>query len=748
MSSEAVVVDGGAGSAAARKPSFISAGDLWGGLAAMLVAFPSAIAFGVVIFTAVSPSLAGAGALAGAIGAAALGIVAPLVGRNRGFITTPCAPAAAVVSGVAAELAQANTPIPRILSLLALIAFTSALLQIAYGVMRTGRLIKFIPYQVANGYLSGVAVIIAAGQIPLLLGMKGAGVLDALVAPNHWKWPGIVVGAVTVVVMVLAPGLTKKVPAVVLALGAGIATYFGIAWFRPVMMELTGNPLIIGPIQHGGSLLSVISIRLHSLGGVSINDVALILGPALTLSVLLSIDTLKTGVVLDTLVRIRHDSNRELIGQGFANLTSFLTGGVPGSAATGPTLVNVTSGGKTVWSSVLEGIFVLVGFLAFGGLIAWIPIGALSGILLVVAWRMFDFRMFRLLVTPGARLDFVIILSVVIVSKAVGLIQAAFVGVLLAILIFIRNQIRTSVIVRKADLRELRSKRRRSPEENKLLDEHGDEALFVQLKGDLFFGTTDQLFVDLEKDLADRRFILLDLRRVESMDYTAAHLLTQMQEQLRERGGKLLFAGLPSTSPSRQDVADYLGKLGVLSAAPGEISMFDTRDAALEWMEEKILDAAGYQPVTGRPPMELREFHLMRLEDEDLMRDLERVIQKRSYKAGEMVFRTGEAGEEIFLVRKGRVHITLPLPGNKRHHLATMCRGDFFGEMSFLDKRDRSADAEAATPTELFVLGRTAFDEVARRNERFASAVYKQLARAIAQRLRVTDAELRSLEVR
>jgi sulfate permease, SulP family len=747
MSSEAVVVDGQP-AAAAGKPSFISAGDLWGGLAAMLVAFPSAIAFGVVIFTAASPSFAGAGALAGIVGAASLGIIAPLVSRNRGFITAPCAPAAAVMSGLAAELAQhGHTPVARLLSILALTALVSAVLQITYGIMRVGRLMKFIPYQVVNGYLSGVAVIIAAGQIPKLLGASaGSHLFESMIEPRLWKWPGIVVGVVTIAAMSLAPKLTKKVPAAIVGLASGIAAYFTIAAFDRSLLHVSGNPLIIGPIRTEGSVMDVISVRLQSLPAITFADLALIIGPALTLSVLLSIDTLKTGVVLDALTRSRHNSNRELIAQGIANVGSFLTGGVPGSGTMGPTLVNVTSGGRSMWSSVIEGLLVLGGFVAFGRLMAWVPIGALAGILLVVAWRMFDFKMFRLLFTPGARLDFAVIAAVVIVSEAVGLIQAAVVGVFLAILIFIRNQIRTSVIVRKADLRELRSKRRRSPEENHLLDQHGGEGLFVQLKGDLFFGTTDQLFVDLEKDLAERRFILFDLRRVESMDYTAAHLLTQMQQQLRERGGRLLFAGLPSTMPSGQDIADYLGKLGVVSAG-NEISIFDTRDSALEWMEDQILAAAGWKPVESRPPMELREFPLMQL-DEDLMGDLERTVQKKSFKTGERVFHIGEAGEEIFLVRSGRVNIFLPLPGNKRHHLATMCRGDFFGEMSFLDKRARSADAEAATDTEIFIVARSAFDAIVKKDERFATAVYKQLARGIAERLRVTDAELRSLEVR
>ena len=148
------------------------AGDLWGGLAAMLVALPSAIAFGVLIYTAIGPDHAGDGALAGILGAAALGIVAPLVSRNGGFITAPCAPAAAVMSALAAQLAASGnlrssasrccSPSPRCCRR----SFRSST-----GLVRAGRLIKFIPYQVVSGYLSGVAVIIALGQLPKLLGL-------------------------------------------------------------------------------------------------------------------------------------------------------------------------------------------------------------------------------------------------------------------------------------------------------------------------------------------------------------------------------------------------------------------------------------------------------------------------------------------------------------------------------------------------------------------------------------------------
>lgn len=744
------VTTGAIAETAARQPrlSLTLPGDFWGGFAAMLVAVPSSIAFGVVIFTAASPSLVSAGAMAGMIGAAILGIVAPIVSRNEGFITAPCAPAAAVLSGLAAGMAQQSIAADRIVAAIALTALFSAMLQMAYGAARAGRLIKYIPYQVVNGYLSGVAVIIAVAQIPKFLGVRAGTHLEAAItSPSLWRWPAIAVGVITIAAMAIGPRLTKVMPATIVGLVAGVAAYFGIAVLRPELRAFEHNSLIIGPIHTAGSILDVITARFATMSSISAADLMMVIGPAITLSVLLSIDTLKTGVVLDTMTRKRHRSNRELIAQGVANLGSFFGGGVPGAGGMGPTLVNVTSGGRTWWSGMVEGLLVVAAVLVLGRAIAWVPLAVLAAILLVIAWRMFDFKMFRLLLLPSARLDFFVIAAVIVVAEAVGLIQAAAVGVGLAILLFIRNQIRGSVVLRKSDLCETRSKRRRTREEMEILGEHGGDGLLVQLKDDLFFGTTDQLFTDLERDIAERRFILLDFRRVESMDYTAVRLLGQMQARLRDRGGELLFSGMPSSLRTRQDITDYMGQLGLLGASSG-IRVFETRDSALEWMEEQILTAAGWVSPESKPPLTLDAFEVFRNLDGDALRLLSSSVREVFLGPGETLFKAGDTGDEIFFVRSGRVHVLLPLEGGKRHHLATICRGEFFGEMAFLDRAPRSAEVEAKTPANLFVLSRDVFDSYATHDPRLASRIFERLALAIAQRLRATDAELGALEER
>ena len=718
----------------------------------MLVALPSSIAFGMLTYTAMGAEYAGMGAMAGILGAAALGMVAPLVGRTQGLISAPCAPSAAVFSALVTGLLSGKigsgfSP-ATILPLLALTALFSAGLQILYGTIGGGRLIKFIPYPVVSGYLSGVGLLIALGQLPKLFGIpKGTALFRGLASPAVWKWEGLVVGITTIVLMTVASRITKKIPAAVIGLLGGIATYFALGIFSPGLRMLDDNPLVIGPIQASGSFFEMITGRVTSLFSISFSSIKLVLVPALTLSVLLSIDTLKTCVGLDALTRSRHKSDRELIGQGIGNLASFLVGGMPGAGTMGPTLVNVASGGRTPRAGIMEGGFVLLALLLLSNLIAWVPISALAGILLVIAWRMFDRSMFRLLRHPAGRLDFTVIAGVVIVSLTVDLIAASGVGVALAILLFIRDQVRGSVIRRKLYLNQISSKTHRRESDRETLDKLGDQGIFCELQGNLFFGTTDQLFTQLEPDLRATRFILLDMRRVQSMDYTAAHLFEQMHAQLAERGGQLLMSGMPSGILDERSFEHYLVKLGVVKEGAG-VMISETLDGALEWMEQKILETSGIPTEDEERVLDVKDFDLFRGFDDQTIEDLRSCLREVSLPQEEKVFSKGDLGDELFLVRRGSVRIMLPLERGKQHHLATIGQGDFFGELAFLDRGVRSADVEAKVSTDLYVLSRARFDKQSRANPTFGVQVFARLAYVIALRLRQTDAELQVHEER
>jgi SulP family sulfate permease len=144
-------------------------------------------------------------------------------------------------------------------------------------------------------------------------------------------------------------------------------------------------------------MLEAVTGRWRDIGELKLGQIGALMGTALTLAVLLSIDTLKTAVVLDALTRSRHDSNRELVAQGLGNVASACAGGMPGAGQMGATLVNLASGGQTRVSGVIEGVLALIAFLVLGAFIAWIPVAALAGILIVVGIRMIDLKSLHLL---------------------------------------------------------------------------------------------------------------------------------------------------------------------------------------------------------------------------------------------------------------------------------------------------------------------------------------------------------------
>ena len=712
----------------------------------MLVALPSAIAFGVTIFLPLGGEHAAQGAIAGILGAIALGLVAPVFGGTSRLITAPCAPAAAVLAAVTIELTQKGTAPETTLLLLALIGLACGALQVVFGAIGLGRLMKYMPYPVVSGYLSGVGLIIIVSQVPRFLGApKGVSFWSSLATPSAWQWQGIVVGIVTVVVVVGAPKVTKAVPAAILGLVAGVLAYFGLATADATLFTLTGNPLIVGPLGGaGGSFVDATLGRWKAAAGVNAEDLRNVIVPAATLAVLLSIDTLKTCVVLDALTRSRHDSNRELVGQGLGNLATSLVGGVPGAGQMGATLVNISSGGRTRLSGFVEGVLAIGAFLALGSLIAWVPIAALAGILIVIGIRMFDRDSLYLLRSRSTLLDFVVIMAVVVVALTVSLIAASAVGIGLAIMLFIREQIGGAVVRRKTYGNQVFSKQMRLQEEMAVLEKRGGETAIFELQGSLFFGTTDQLYTALEPELKARRYIILDMRRVQSVDFTAAHMLERFEDMLAERNGLLIFSALPRNVSSGRDMQQYFDTIGLVKSEH-RARVFGELDEALEWVENSVLEEE-HLTRTQETPLELREIDMFKRRKEETLAALEACMEKRSCTAGERIFASGEEGHELFFIRRGAVRVMLALAEKQEHHLATFGRGDFFGEMSFMDRAGRSAIAFALTDTDLFVLSRERFDAFAEDHRKLAADLFEGLARALAVRLRYTNAELRVLE--
>ncbi len=723
------------------------AGDLWGGFAAMLVALPSAIAFGVTIFSPLGHEYAAQGAIAGIVGATALGITASALGGSERLISSPCAPAAAVLAAFALQWSQHDAAPQLVVLMMILMGLACGGLQVLFGVIGIGRLIKYMPYPVVSGYLSGVGLIIILSQVPKFLGApQGAPLWDALRLPAAWRWQGIVVGVITVAVMLAAPRVTKAVPAAILGLAAGVLAYFGLGFFDRSLLELAGNALVVGKLSVAEvGFTDAIAGRWQTFGALGRDEFAGIAVPALTLAVLLSIDTLKTCVVTDALTRTRHDSNRVLIGQGLGNLASAAAGGVPGAGTMGATLVNISSGGATRLSGLTAGLLTLAAFLVLQNVIQWIPIAALAGILIVIGVRMFDLHSLQLLRQRSTVLDFLVIVAVIAVAETVSLIAASGVGIALAILLFLREQIGGSIVRRRTDGSRTHSKQMRLPEEMAILEKLGERAAIFELQGSLFFGTTDKLYTALEPDLKTRTYVILDMRRVQSVDVTAAHVLELVEDMLSERGAYLIFSQLPLHVPTGQDMRQYFDEVGLVTKEH-HVRSFHELDAALEWVENRILEEARLQRAEEHP-LELKEVELFKGRRQETLAALEACMDKRAFKAGEPIFRLGDEGDELLLIRRGSVRIMLPLEGEQAHHLATFGRGDFIGEMAFLDHAPRSANAIAFTDTDIYALSRERFDALASEHKRLAINLFDALARMLAIRLRYTNSELRLLQL-
>jgi SulP family sulfate permease len=234
------------------------------------------------------------------------------------------------------------------------------------------------------------------------------------------------------------------------------------------------------------------------------------------------------------------------------------------------------------------------------------------------------------------------------------------------------------------------------------------------------------------------------MHRVRSVDLTAVHMLEQCEAQVHERGGALVFSSLPKALPSGENLRAYFDEAG-LALTERPVRRFDQLTDALEWIEDTILDEEGRGLPEEEAPLGLRDIDFLKGRGEDTLRQIAECAVERCYAAGERIFRQGDVGDEIFLVRRGRVRIALRFDDGQEHHVATFGRGDAFGDIAFLDGGARSADAVALTRTDLLVLSRRNFDVVAEQHPRLGHNFFAALARSLAIRLRQADTEIRVL---
>jgi sulfate permease, SulP family len=712
--------------------------EAFSALTAMLVAVPAAIANGLVLFAPLGPGFAAAGAMAGIVGAAALGTIAPLLGGTPGLVSAPSPAAAAFVALVVSQLLGSGVPPGAVPAYVAVVVCVAGVLQMVIGLVRGGRLVKYLPYPVVAGYLTGAGLLILHLQVGKMLGTpadwSGA---QALTSPRAWQGAALAISVTTLVVTLAAPRVIRRVPATLVGLGAGVAVHQLLALRWPELGHPVGNPLLVGRILEGSGAAGPAG-ALGSLTTVASWDVLrMALVPGATLAVLLSIDTLKTCLLVDMQTQARHDSDRELVGQGMGNTVSALLGGAPGTGIVSASMVNVTSGARTRASGALAGVLALLVLLGLGPAVAWLPVPALAAIVVLMALRMLQRELLALLRDRSTLVEFALAAAVIGVAIAVNLAAAAALGVLLAMVLFLLEHARMPVVRRSIDGRSVAG-HGRGERESRFLEEQGGEILLVELQGSLFFGTADRLAAELAPSLDRRRFVIVDLSRVTALDISAVHTLKTVAARLAHRGGRLLLCEAPGGTSGKR-LASYL-ELLELTRPPLSVAVLPHVEDALEWAEERILGVAD-----AIAPLDLHEIDLLQPLPAEAVQALRHVVSERSFGRGERIFSAGDRGRELFLIRSGEVRIEAPLDGERTNVITTLTPGDFFGDLAYLDGSPRSAHAVARADTLLYVL---APEDVARAATHFPAletAIVARTATTIARRLRRASRQIERL---
>ena len=301
------------------------------------------------------------------------------------------------------------------------------------------------------------------------------------------------------------------------------------------------------------------------------------------------------------------------------------------------------------------------------------------------------------------------------VANTVGLIAASGLGVGLAILLFIREQIHSTTVRKKSCGNQLFSKHFRTNSERQILQRDGQHTVIYELQGSLFFGTTDQLYLAIEPEIDRARYVLLDFFRVQSIDITAAHMIERIRNRLAENKTTLVLSRLPERLPSGRDLRSYMDHLELTH--DGSTQIVNEMSDGLEWIENQLLEKAKAFSTQSKA-LTLNEFEIFKGMD------------------------ANSPGEDLMLIASGQIKITLSIGKNTIVHLATLGQGQFFGEMSFLDRQVHSADVYAQTDVELLIMTRTDFDRISASNPMLTAQVMQSIAIAISTRLRHTNSDL------
>jgi SulP family sulfate permease len=529
--------------------------DAMAGLTVAAVALPLALAFGV---------SSGADAASGLITAIFAGLITGVLSGASYQISGPTGAMSAILLTLSAKYGMTGVMTA---------GFLSGIILIIASVLKAGKLVSYIPTSVITGFTSGIAIVIALGQIDNFFGTtsQGSDAIEKLLSygqlgfsPNLWA---VIFGLAVVVIMIVYP---KKWNAVIPSSLASL------------IIVLIVN-LIINP---NGTLVAEVGDIPRKLvtdfglikTGFDFSQVSELVVPAFSIAVLGMIESLLCGASAGKMKNERIDAQRELIAQGVGNIIIPMLGGVPSTAAIARTSVAIKSGGQTRMVSVFHSITLILSMFLLGGVMSRIPMSALAGVLMVTAWRMNEWEsiknIFRRKVKSAIAMFIVTMLATVIFDLTIAIVA----GVVLAMLLFIIKSSYLTVTVSDVDDRRLAG-------EGLNGDHSGIKVVY--LSGPLFFGTQDVITEAISKE-SDFNAMIFSMRGVPSADDASIDELLTIYNEYKEKNIDIIFCGV---QPS---VKEMMKRIGFIDAVGRDHVLWDVI-GALRWLEMKNAQAVEYE---------------------------------------------------------------------------------------------------------------------------------------------------------
>jgi SulP family sulfate permease len=547
--------------------------DAAAGVIVGVVALPLAIAFA--IASGVTPDR-------GLYTAIIAGFLISALGGSRVQIGGPTGAFVVIVYGIVQKYGVDGLIVATIMA---------GVILVILGVAKLGSAIKFIPHPVVVGFTSGIAVIIFSSQVKDFLGLR-MGDLPVDFIP---KWRAIAshldsanaqalaVGVVALLIMVLWPRVSHRIPSPFVAL---IATTLAVRLFNI-------------PVETIGTRFGAISASLpHPIvPHVSLAQVTALVAPAFTIALLAAVESLLSAVVADGMIGGRHRSNMELIAQGVANIVAPMFGGMPATGAIARTATNVKNGGRTPVAGMIHALTLLLITLFFGRWAALIPLATLAAILVVVSYHMSEWRTFRSELT-APKSDVAVLITTFSLTVLVDLTVAIEVGMVLAAFLFMRRMAEvTNVSIVTRELADGDDDEEDDPNSVRRREVPRDVEVF-EINGPFFFGAAEQFKDTLGQIAKKPRVLIIRMRDVPAIDSTGLHALHELARSCKHDGTLLLLADVhaqPMFALVRSDMLVELGEENLFG------NLDDALDRARQYLElPAVPHPAGAFPTVAR----------------------------------------------------------------------------------------------------------------------------------------------------